>query len=57
MEGLLQDLDSFDDLVALLEHETVVGRDIGLALNAVDEDGVDELVGLEFHIGRERGSA
>jgi hypothetical protein len=59
LSQLEQVADSGVDVLALLEHDPVVGGQEGLALDAVDDHRVDLLVlrDLQLHMGRERRPA
>ena len=57
-EHLGQELGAADDLLGTLQHGAVVAGDVGLALRAVDDDGVHlaDAAG-DLHVGGERGAA
>src|SRR5690606_30884092 len=46
-----------NDLVGALLHQDIVGGDIGLALGAVDDQGVDGLLGAELYGSGKPGTA
>ncbi|MPN05228.1 hypothetical protein SDC9_152478 [bioreactor metagenome] len=49
---------AFDDLFTLLQHESVVGGYVGLALGSVENDGVRFAHGrAQLHVGGEAGAA
>ena len=41
LQDLQDDAQAADDAIGRFAHQAVVGRDVGLALRAVDDDGVD----------------
>ena len=46
-----------DDLVGLLAHQCLITGDVGLALGAVDDQGIHRLRRIELDEGREGGAA
>ena len=57
-EGLGQQLCAADDLLGHLQHDAVVGRDVGLALRRIDDHGVDlAQAAADLHMGGKRCAA
>ena len=57
-EGLHQDAHAADDLLALLQHQPVVGGDVRLTLRTVEDQRVHlAQAGADLHVGGEAGAA
>ena len=56
-DGLHHGPQAEDDVVGVLQHDTVVSGQVRLTLGAVDEDGIDGLAGLQLDVGGEGGAA
>ncbi len=58
LEQVLEHPDAVHDLVGILLHQPVVGGDVGLALQAVDDQDLGELAAaVELAVGRKDGAA
>ncbi len=57
-EQVLEHPDAVHDLVGVLLHQPVIGGDVGLAFEAVDDQDLGELAAaVELAVGREHGAA
>ncbi len=58
LEQVLEHPDAVHDLVGILLHQPVIGGDVGLALQPVDDQDLGQLTAaIELAVGREHGAA
>ena len=58
LEQMLEHPDAVHDLVGILLHQSIVGADIGFALQPVDDEDLGQLTAtVQLAVGREHGAA
>ncbi len=58
LEQMLEHPDAVHDLVGILLHQPIVGADVGLALQSVDDQDLGQLTApVQLAVGREHGAA